>query len=53
MIAKTQYKFSNFFGRYILNTRILPGYQEENSERFHFSEKEMFELIDDYIEDAW
>lgn len=51
-VNERTYTFANFFGSYILNTRTVPGYHEINDGREHFTVKELFEIIDDYIEEA-
>lgn len=41
----------DFFGSYVKNTRVIPSVAEEfNKEKVN--QKEIFEIIDDYIEQA-
>lgn len=41
-----------FFGSYIRNTHTIYGYDEREEAERKRKEKEMFEIIEDYIEQA-
>lgn len=43
---------NKIFGSYIDNTRSVPGYTEETDENSKKKEKELFEMVDDYVEQA-
>lgn len=42
----------NIFGSYIMNTRWVPGVKRDDSAKSIIREKELFEAVDDYIEQA-
>lgn len=50
MQAQRQYTIGNFFGAYVRNTIIVPGMKETEDEKKR--EKELFEIVEDYIEQA-
>lgn len=43
---------SNIFGAYVLNMRVVPGYEEMDEKEEKKREELAFEVIDDYIEEA-
>lgn len=52
MMQRQDPVYSCFFGPYILTTRIIPGKQQDNIQEEKERENELFEMIDDYIEQA-
>ncbi|MBS5284908.1 MAG: hypothetical protein KHY46_13790 [Clostridiales bacterium] len=52
MMQRQDPVYSCFFGPYILTTRIIPGKQQDNIKEEKERENELFEMIDDYIEQA-
>lgn len=50
MQAKPCYATKNIFGPYINATILIPGRQENAKGKEE--EKELFEMVDDYIEEA-
>lgn len=49
---KQRMETSYFFGPYIRNTHTVYGYDEKKEKETKKKEKEMFEMIKDYIEQA-
>ena len=43
---------SNIFGSYVMNMRQVPGREEKNDAESKERERHLFEMVDDYIEQA-
>lgn len=54
MMTKTvkNYATANIFGPYILRMRQIPGRKCVNTSRDKEREKQLFQVIDDYVEQA-
>ncbi len=54
MMTKTvkNYATANIFGPYILKMRQVPGRKCMNASRDKNREKQLFQMIDDYVEQA-
>ena len=54
MMTKTvkNYATANIFGPYILRMRQIPGRKCANTSRDKEREKQLFQVIDDYVEKA-
>ena len=52
MTATLNYETANIFGSYIMNMRRVPGAEFHNEKEEKRKEKELFETIDDYVEQA-
>ncbi|MGL6201505.1 MAG: hypothetical protein ACRC3H_21495 [Lachnospiraceae bacterium] len=52
MQAQAYHVTSNIFGPYVLNTKVIPGLEKRDHEKEKKREAELFETIDDYIEQA-
>lgn len=42
----------HIFGSYIMNMKWVPGVSRDDSAKSKTREKELFEMVDDYIEQA-
>ena len=52
MTATLNYATANIFGSYIMNMRKVPGADFRNEKEEKQKEKDLFEAIDDYVEQA-
>ena len=43
---------NNIFGSYVMNMRQVPGREEKNDAEAKERERHLFEMVDDYIEQA-
>lgn len=43
---------SNIFGSYVMNMRQVPGREEKSDAESKERERHLFEMVDDYIEQA-
>ncbi|WP_159441991.1 hypothetical protein [Clostridium sp. Marseille-P2415] len=50
--AQKNQTVNKIFGSYIGNTRFVPGAAEEKDESSKKKEEELFEMVDDYVEQA-
>lgn len=50
--AAKGYGLSDIFGPYIFNTRFVPGKEESADQKEKEKIRQLFEIVDDYIEQA-
>jgi len=53
MLAQRKaFALNNIFGPYVMNTRVVPGKEKQDTERDAKDRQEVFEAIEDYVEEA-
>lgn len=52
MEKQTNQNSNKIFGTHVSNTRCVPGYTEATDENSKKKQEELFEIVDDYVEQA-